>query len=183
MLVAITAIYCIVTAAYVVISRLEWTVLKDALDESRRANALTLRAWVLAERVEVPSFDFETAILIKTRNYGKLPATGAARQYEFLLRGAPLPFNPPGNPDARAMGLIPAGGEHAFAVHLPNMPDDQLARIARGEEGVLMLTARITYTDALKTRGDSTYCWFFVPGTPTEPAHFVEFPLPKYGVR
>jgi len=58
-----------------------------------------------------------------------------------------------------------------------DIPDDWLTRVANGEKvGALWLVVRYSYTDALKSCGDSPYCWMYNPHT----RRFMEFPLPWF---
>jgi hypothetical protein len=65
---------------------------------------------------------------------------------------------------------IAAGGKRTYLLPLPldEIPAERLAEIDAGN-GVLMLSTRFMYTDALGTGGDSSDCWSYDPGITSNP--------------
>lgn len=184
------------TFLFFIAAMLQWGVTRTvarltaaSLEETRRSNELTLRAWVLVERIHVtkslgavqPGSFIDRPIRVTIRNYGKLPALQVTRLYELIPPGAGFPSHPPPIPGTPGNRILAAGESHTFPLPIGDtFSSQELDEIERGN-GVLMLTARFTYTDALTTTGDSSYCWFYSPNH-SEGRRFVYFPLPRFGV-
>lgn len=175
------------TIAYAVVSFRQWGVLRETLEETRRANNMTLRAWLLVEKIEVrrlstvePGSFIDRPIRVTVRNYGKLPALSVSRFFELIPPKSGWPRQPP-----KATGTgnraIAAGESHTFPLPVDVLSAEEIAEREQ-HQGVLFLTVRFTYTDALgETKGDSSYCWFYSHAEDGSPK-FVDFPMSGFGV-
>jgi hypothetical protein len=190
-LVGITFLYLVVTGIYAAISYCQWGVLRATLEETKKSNTLALRAWVLAERIKVVNLTAHPpnpAVRLKIRNFGKLPATNWARSHEFLVNNSLLVDPPPKHGPIRERpggGVIASNGRYTTALLLDS-PDgvlrSQIDAVLNGSaEGIVWLVIRFAYTAALKSEGDSSYCWRFFRGQDGK-VHAVEHPIHGFGV-
>jgi succinate dehydrogenase hydrophobic anchor subunit len=145
------------------------------LEETRRANALSLRAWLLVDKIEgvgLSSARPEHRIRVSVRNYGKLPAVKIAASCEFRISPTKaLPDLP--DPDGPGEGAIGAGLDKRLDFTLKVDRAQLLGLAARsgildaGEveaEVFVTMKTKIRYTDALHTTGLTTYSARFTAG-------------------
>jgi len=183
-----------VTSAYVIATILQWQALRDSigladealaharesstaqLKETRRANELTLRAWVLVESADYTEGDRSVSVTV--RNYGRLPATHVAALHKFVVGPMYLFPEPPDGaaPELGVIGAIGAGLSHIFVFPLDDTMVNELAAARRGERRgglTLHLFSRFRYTDALADVGTQRHTTYSVV---IGGGHFLEIP-------
>jgi hypothetical protein len=160
-----TSAYLLATIAYVLISFHQWRVLRAALDETRRSNELTLRAWLFVESIELEGgvLTDDASIAVTVKNYGKLPAIRVARYPKIYVQpNTPVPEVPDG--EAAGWRVIAAGATHTFRFGFDDVPPEQIPGIAQGQPP-LFFVLRLRYTDDLNSQGNQPYSWFYSPPT------------------
>jgi len=120
---------------------------------TRRANSLTLRAWLTVESIDLfpnPIGQAELYVKVTARNIGKLPATSVTAillpQIDRYID--PLPFAQ----HREIHFVIAAGHSETFPFMIKNFPAAHIERLRGGTFG-LRVIADLRYTDALVTRG------------------------------
>jgi len=175
------------TGAYAIVSVVQWWKMRQSLEETRKSNHLTLRAWVMAEGIKIANLSLTpgvTAVRIRVRNNGKLPAIKWARRHEFLVRypGESLLVDPLAYFEPVGWRTIAAGASHVTSLILPtDFTPEQLAEIKHGK-AFLWLVMRFTYTDTIGSKGSSAYCWRYEHQTSGKLPRFEESPMPGYDV-
>jgi hypothetical protein len=155
----------VLTALYVIVSTLQWLAMRKALTETRRANNLTLRPWLIAENIEAPRLPWNeyTFPSLTIRNAGRLPAVDILVAATYYIGTPPTswpPAMPPGEGEARL--LLAAGNPTRFTMPGLTLSDEELGHVGTGAF-VLILISRLIYTDALDTRGETIQCALYVP--------------------
>jgi hypothetical protein len=154
--------------------------MRESLEETRRANALTLRAWVLVDKVTLLEFtEDEFVVAVRVKNYGKIPAAKIAVFRDFDFPGSLLP-NIPAAFDVEIGRTIGAGRRYTYKLRMDEPAPEMLNDIAAGR-GLLTLAMRLTYMDALITSGgaphNTTHAVLYSPDR-ARPRHgrFIEMP-------
>lgn len=166
LLVVMTALYVFLTGAYVYMTTLQWTAMREGLRLTRESNALTLRAWLVVTSVDKEQWFThrrrnvngrqEDWIDVVIANVGKIPATDIAIQtypeMSPVSPEPPLPL-PVGKRETENMVIGP-GHSATFSVKARPLSAQDLASMrARTVDFVLGL--RITYTDAINSTGET----------------------------
>jgi hypothetical protein len=141
-------------------------VARDALDESRRTNVLTLRAWMVIDDITFdwnPAFDPNPGIFVAghIKNVGTLPAFNIQTlQQGLLLAPGTVPETSEdfGSPEGLVPGSYPmcgGGQSQPFDFPIKLQPADIMATVAAITTGasVLWLQMDLTYTDPIGSQG------------------------------
>ena len=184
-LVVITFTYVVATVIYIVIAGRQLGETKRSNDrmfnEIKRANSLTLRAWVLVPSVDLspnPDAQNERMVLVNVHNAGKLPATSVSIAIEPRVGRSAIPgftVSPGLDPE----GVVIAPEERpVFRFIITAESEDHMRSILAGDFNVI---ARVEYTDPIETQGAKTaQCFIYLSGTPTLLARFERVPVDSY---
>jgi hypothetical protein len=157
------------TIVYAVVSFHQWRVLRETLAETRRANELSLRAWLVVEEVDlrkITTVDAPTFFLeIHVKNIGRVPAINV--DVTLIPEIRPVPEKPPAAISPYSPGGVIAPSQtRAFPFLVTNITLDLLSHLRSGRLNLFLdFAVTATYSDVLDSRGETIqgahYAWPF----------------------